>query len=106
MMTGPTAATLSRETCNSRFAELAAFGVHALGCLGGVGTLKRGHQTRTPWHHENCCMETMPSCFEVALPTKVPCVPNALAFALAPLDRLVTSSGDFRLHSLHSVFPE
>jgi len=51
-------------------------------------------------------MQALLSCFEAALPTKVPCVPNALASALAPLERLTTSGDDLRLHSLRSVSPE
>jgi len=61
----------------------------------------------------HCCglesprsVEPLPSCLEAALPTKVPGVSNVLASALAPLDRLITSSDDFPLQSFDSVFPE
>ena len=39
---------------NSRFASLAVFGVHPLGCLRPANTLKRGHQTGVDRHNENC----------------------------------------------------
>src|SRR5882724_9860413 len=47
-----------------------------------------------------------PSCIEATQAATILCVANALSTALAPLDRLIASRGEYRLHPIPSAAPE